>query len=32
MYTALKELGTSSKNAIYVGDSEVNVKTAKNSG
>jgi phosphoglycolate phosphatase len=32
VYTALKELGTSSENTVYVGDSEVDAKTAKNSG
>lgn len=30
--TALKELGTSAETAVYVGDSEVDLMTAKNSG
>lgn len=29
---ALKELGSSSENAIYVGDSDVDIATAVNSG
>ena len=29
---ALKELGVSSENALYVGDSEVDIQTAKNAG
>jgi len=32
VYKALDELGAKSANAIYVGDSEVDAKTAKNSG
>lgn len=32
VYAALKELGVSKERAIYVGDSEVDVATAKNSG
>ncbi|WP_238883820.1 HAD family hydrolase [Clostridium sp. YIM B02551] len=32
VYMALEELGSNTDNSIYVGDSEVDVKTAKNSG
>ena len=32
VFEALKQLGTSKKNAIYVGDSDVDVMTAANSG
>lgn len=32
VFKALKELGSSANKAVYVGDSEVDVKTAKNSG
>lgn len=32
VFTALKELGSTADKAVYVGDSDVDVKTAKNSG
>ncbi len=32
VYAALKELGMPKEGAVYVGDSEVDVMTAKNSG
>lgn len=32
VYAALRELGVSPENAIYVGDSEVDIATAKNAG
>lgn len=32
VFKALEELGSTPNNAVYVGDSEVDVKTAKNSG
>lgn len=32
VYTALRELGIAAENAVYIGDSEVDLATAKNSG
>ena len=32
VYAALQELGVSAENAVYVGDSEVDIATAKNAG
>lgn len=32
VYAALRELGVSAENAVYVGDSEVDIATAKNAG
>ena len=32
VWNTLKELGVSAENAIYVGDSEVDVATARNAG
>ena len=32
VYIALDELGSTSETSIYVGDSEVDIQTAKNSG
>lgn len=32
VYTALRELGISAEDAVYVGDSEVDIATAKNAG
>ena len=32
VYAALRELGVSAENALYVGDSEVDIATAKNAG
>ena len=32
MYAALRELGISAEDAVYVGDSEVDIATAKNAG
>ena len=32
VYEALRQLGTGKENAVYIGDSDVDIKTAKNSG
>lgn len=32
VFAALKELGTKAENAVYIGDSDVDIKTAENSG